>query len=105
MSVLLQQLVDCVFYLFITNIKKIFSVRSVNNVHYLIIHGKSILYQYQSLIILSQSVGVNTKVILVIDCFKFLHVTLSTEHFWCMISIYFLYDTWIQLHQNSYIFM
>ena len=80
MSVLLQQLVDCVFYLFITNIKKIFSVRRVNNVHYLIIHGKSI-YQYQSLIILSQSVGVNTKVILVIDCFKFLHITLSTERF------------------------
>ena len=67
MSISLQELVDWVFYLFITNIQKIFSVRKVlNNEHFLIIHDKSILCQYQSLIILSQSVGVNTKVLLVI---------------------------------------
>ena len=60
----LQQLV---FYLFITNIQKIFSIRKVlNNEQFLVIHGESVLYQYLSLIILSQSVNVNTKVLLVI---------------------------------------
>ena len=60
----LQQLV---FYLFITNIQKIFSVRKVlNNEQFLVIHSESVLYQYLSLIILSQSVNVNTKVLLVI---------------------------------------
>ena len=46
----------CTF--FITNLQKIFSVKKVLNYeHFFIIQGKSILYQYQSLIILSQSVG------------------------------------------------
>ena len=65
MSISSQKLVDWVFSLFITNIQKIFSVRkALNNKHFSIVHGKSI-YQYQSLIILSESVGVNTKIPLV----------------------------------------
>ena len=81
MSASLQQLVHWRVYLFITNIQKIFSVRKVlNNEHFLIMHGKSISYQYQSLIILSQSVGANTKVLLVIWLFEIpTSKTLGTE--------------------------
>ena len=81
MSVSLQHLVNWVFYLFITNIQKTFSVRKGPNIeHFLLIHGKSVLYQYQSLTILSQSMGVNAKVLLVIWLFWVpSYKTLSTE--------------------------
>ena len=55
------------YFTYSLQISKKYSVIEVlNNKHFLIIHDKSILYQYQSLIILSQSVSVNTKVLLVI---------------------------------------
>ena len=72
MSILLPQLIGyftCSLHISKKDICNEQVRKVLNNEHFLIIHGKIILKQHQSLIILSQSMGVNKKVILIICLF------------------------------------